>query len=307
MGTGHVIPSTLFVSQFDTNAKLVYLAKAWGNETRIWKNHFSSDKMTAAHYYSSKPGEHWTFEYILDDLSETVHTRQEKLHEDELFTRQLLATVNPKEWKLFLGHAGEVLEKTYFIKQTKQHEHVIPVIMAINMTENVARAGANRLWGKPVAWHFENVGRFGEVSGGERIYGTAQGTPESFEYHSLFAYMFDAYNATAVEWASAGMKYISFEDFFQTVKTRIEELNSDHWLMACKNSEEFVALCKEHYPEYAVNFRSEDAFPLVSVTEATHDDCVDESDPKWKNWETVKKNMYTFIDSIRLLYTSSSY
>ena len=40
LGTGDFIPSEKFTRIFSNDAQLVYLAKAWALETRIWQSHF---------------------------------------------------------------------------------------------------------------------------------------------------------------------------------------------------------------------------------------------------------------------------
>lgn len=273
LATGEFIPTAEFTRHFDLNAKLVYLAKAWALEKRIWRNNFSHDRMTAAHLVSVKENNQWLYQAILDDMTQTAQSRRILLDEDELFTRRVLTAVDPDKWQDVLGYAGQVLAGHPQLEVFSQ-ARIIPIIIALNMIENVVQAGAYRLYGKPVAWHLENVGRWGEVSGGERIYGMARGIPDSREFHSLFAYLFDSYATIGIEWATAGLEYIPIKNFYQSVRSRILKLNPAHWIDRVLSLKDFVALCQNHSPDYQVNFRSEDAYPLIAVTGTTANPCI---------------------------------
>jgi len=302
LSTGEFIRSEQFTRIFSQDAQLVYLAKAWALETRIWQSHFSNKKLSAAHLYSAKYEGEFQFENSLRELKDSVNLRKETLRKESFWVLKILQITDKKSWKSIFGFAGEALSKVGNILSTLNVDNVIPTIISINMMENAARAGANRLFGKPVAWHLGNVGRLGEVSGGERIYGKAkEGPPEAMEIHSLFSYVFDAYNAIAIEWASAGMPYISIDNFFQSVKNRILQLNNNHWIFSCQNIDQFVSLCQSNYPSYQVLYRNEDAYPLVAVPDFT-DPEVQLEGGKWKDWGKLKNNMEKFIGGIMTEY-----
>ena len=307
LATGEFIPVRGFTSEFDPDAKLVYLAKAWALETRIWGNHFTHEKMTAAHLLTASSDGTYIFKRILGELMTSANSRKEKLATENIWIMNLLLSTDRKQWNSIFGHAGDILAKTDGSLPLVNENTVLPFIISINMTENVARAGANRLWGKPVAWHLENIGRLGEVSGGERIYGKAKGSPDAMEIHSLFAYMFDAYNAVSIEWASSGLRYKSFEGFFQSVRSGILKLNPEHWIYGCENVEQFVVLCQSNSPEYNVSYRSEDAYPLVAVPGATDPNCQFENKHGvWKRWDVLTRNMESFMYGIRIAYTQTT-
>lgn len=304
LATGQLIDTNEFTSNFVKNEKLVYLAKAWGNETRIWRNHVYDRFMTAAHILSSKEEGKWIFERVLDNLSKTVQSRKRNLRVEEEFTHKLLSKIPKERWSELIGQAGISLQNAPIKEMSLP---IIPQILAINMIENTARAGANRLWGKPVAWHLENIGRWGEVSGGERIYGkNAKGTPSSMEKNFFFACLFDGYMATAIEWsATNNVKYISFEEHFRQVRQRTLQLNENHWLNNITNIHDLIKFCELEKPEYEVKFRSEDAYPLVAVPGATAEECIStENSREWKNWKLVERNMKQFLNGIFTLYHS---
>jgi len=302
LATGDLIPADKFTQEFDRSTKLVYLAKAWALETRIWGNHFTHKNMTAAHILSAREdsSDGYIYEDITRELTCSASTRKQNLDAEGRLIMDILMSIDKKYWREIFGYAGNVFSKLDNPLSMINQKNVVPFFLSINMTENVAQAGANRLWGKPVAWHLENVGRLGEVSGGERIYGMAKGVPEKMEFHSLFSYMFDAYNAIAIEWASAGLEYVSFESFFQYVKTKILNTNPQHRIYCCADSDQFVSLCQSNYPDYYVSFRSEDAYPLVAVPGTTAHECQFENNHgTWKDWGVLKKNMYHFITGIK--------
>lgn len=299
LGTGDFIPSEKFTRIFSNDAQLVYLAKAWALETRIWQSHFSNKKLSAAHLYSAKYDGAYLYENSLQELKTSVSSRKEKLREESIWVMKVLQNTDKKYWKSIFGFAGETLSGIENISSSLNVDNVIPMIISINMMENTARAGANRLFGKPVAWHLGNVGRLGEVSGGERIYGMAKGSPEAMEIHSFFNYVFDAYNAIAIEWASAGLPYTSIDNFFLSVKNRILQLNNNHWIFSCQSIDQFVSLCQSNYPSYQVLHRSEDAYPLVFVPGITDPECqLNDVTDLWKDWNKLKNNMKKFISGI---------
>lgn len=299
LGTGDFIPSEQFTRIFSHDAQLVYLAKAWALETRIWQSHFSNKKLSAAHLYSAKYDGAYLYENSLQELKTSVNSRKEKLREESIWVMKVLQHTDKKHWKSIFGFAGEALSGVENISSSLNVGNVIPMIISINMMENTARAGANRLFGKPVAWHLGNVGRLGEVSGGERIYGRAKGNPEAMEIHSLFNYIFDAYNAIAIEWASAGLTYMSIDNFFKTVRNRILQLNNDHWIFSCQDMDQFISIGQSNYPSYQVLHRSEDAYPLVFVPGITDPECqLNDGTDLWKDWSKLKNNMKKFISGI---------
>ncbi len=303
LATGDFIPSEQFTRIFSHDTQLVYLVKAWALETRIWQNHFFNKKLSAAHLYSAKYDGAYLYKNSLQELKTSVNSRKEKLREESIWVIKVLQNTDKKYWKSIFGFAGEALSGVENISSSLNVDNVIPMIISINMMENTARAGANRLFGKPVAWHLGNVGRLGEVSGGERIYGMAKGSPEAMEIHSLFNYVFDAYNAIAIEWASAGLSYMSIDDFFQSVKNRILQSNNNHWIFSCQDIDQFISLCQSNYPSYQVLHRSEDAYPLVTVPGITDPECqLRDGKDLWKDWKILKSNMEKFIDGIKVEY-----
>ena len=199
---------------------------------------------------------------------------------------KVLQNTDKKYWKSIFGFAGETLSGIENISSSLNVDNVIPMIISINMMENTARAGANRLFGKPVAWHLGNVGRLGEVSGGENLW-NGQRKPRSNGDSLIFSIMFfDAYNAIAIEWASAGLPYTSIDNFFLSVKNRILQLNNNHWIFSCQSIDQFVSLCQSNYPSYQVLHRSEDAYPLVFVPGITDPECqLNDVTDLWKDLE----------------------
>lgn len=302
LATGDFIPTQLFVQVYDPASKLVYLAKAWGMETRIWGNHFSHKNLTAAHLLSTKEGDRFVFEEILGDLKGDVLKRRQKLDKEEAMTQTVMLNTDRSDLPKIFGFAGTCMKNAGLQPFLDEHGRAIPSIISINMTENVARAGAVRLFGKPVAWHLENVGRWGEVSGGERIYGRMSGMPDAREYHSLFSYLFDGYMAVAIEWAAAGKEYISIEAFYENVRARIMKLNPDHWISAFQELSSFVDLCLGNLPTYEVKFRSEDTYPLIAVEGTTDRACMNR-DEKTKNWKQLRVNMNLFLRGLREVYS----
>jgi hypothetical protein len=303
LGTGEFIDTKEFTTPFATNTHLVHLIKAWASEQRLWGNTFNHTNMTAAHLLSVQDGGKFHFQNILEELRGSAQTRKVNLRKEEQKIARILRTLDRKHWDEFIGPAGNVLTQS-LTNETFDPQTIIPTILSINMTENAAAAGAHRIWGKPVAWHLENIGRLGEVSGGERIYGKATGKPETMEIHSLFAYMFDAYAAIAIEWASSNMSYMTFEQFFQTVRTKILQKNNAHWINQYPDVNTFVMLCQSHHPDYQVNYRSEDAFPLVAVP-GTTDPTIEFKNAHgvWKNWNALEHNLNAFVSGIRQAYS----
>jgi len=306
LATGEVIDIAEFRDKFDSEAELVYLAKAWANETRIWGNIITrKQNMTAAHLLSVGDNGEFGYQLVIRDLEDSTTSRKSILSQQQQQTRDILMALDPQEWKEVLGYAGEKLAQISQVlgKDVVAQDTKISTIIALNSIENVASAGAGRLYGKPVAWHLENVGLWGEVSGGERIYGKAEGEPQAIEYHSLFAYMFDAYTATALEWAAEGREFVSIDEFYSLVRNRIAQKDPEHWTKKIENLGDFVDLCKQNKLEYSVKFRSADTYPLVAVSGVTDPSCVDSADNYWKDWPTLRGNLTQFINGVRDAYT----
>jgi len=306
LATGEFIPAESFTRLFDPETKLVYLAKAWALETRIWGNHFSHRNLTAAHILSAREGNNeseWVFQKILHDLHISAPMRREKLRMENDNVLLTLSLVDPNDWDKIIGFASNILRQKGVIEASGGQ--IIPIILSANMIENAARAGAHRMWGKPVAWHLENIGRLGEVSGGERIFGLASGQPDAMEYHSLFSYLFDAYMAVSIEWATAGLTYMPFEGFFNIIRNRILQLNHDHWINQYPTLDQFIAFCQTQRPDYVVSYRGEDTYPLMAVEGTTDPTMVfDNNYGIWKNWPDLQRNGEQFLQGIRLAYQS---
>jgi hypothetical protein len=308
LATGEVIDVGQFKDGFDSEANLVYLAKTWANETRVWGNVISRNyNMTAAHLLSARDGDTLGFEKVIADLQATAPQRRFKLDQEKGQMRRILGALEPNEWQEVFGQAGAVLadKARQLGKEAVIADTDLSTVMSINMLQNIVSAGSHRVYGKPVSWHLENVGLWGEVSGGERIYGQAAGSPQSMEFHSLFAYLFDGYTATAAVFAAEGKQPPTIEDFYMQARQGILRANSGHWVGYCGQLDDFVSLCQQSPLDYNVAFRAADTYPLVAVN-ATDPSCISSQDTYWKDWRVLRRNLGQFISGIKEAYNTSN-